>query len=82
MEFGARDAYEQFDDASTTPIWDFAVGLATLAMVVGGGMAAVWAIGYVSVGRVGIALPLLVTLVVLVTIDLALRHGRRVARRR
>jgi len=51
-------------------------------MVVGGGMAAVWAIGYVSVGRVGIALPLLVTLVVLVTIDLALRHGRRVARRR
>jgi hypothetical protein len=82
MEFGARDSYEQFSDASTTPIWDLAVGLVSLATVLGGGLAAVWAIGFLSVGRLGAALPLLATLVALAAVDLSLRHGRRIARRR
>jgi energy-converting hydrogenase Eha subunit C len=81
-EFGARDSYEQFSDASTTPIWDLAVGLVSLVTVLGGGLAAVWAIGYLAVGRVAVALPLIGTLAVLVAIDLGLRYGRRVARRR
>ncbi len=81
MEFGARDSYEQFADASTTPLWDLAVGLVSLVTVLGGGMAAVWAIGYLSVGRVAVAAPLLATLALLVAVDVALRHGRRIARR-
>jgi hypothetical protein len=82
MDFGARDSYEQFSDASTTPLWDLTIGLASLVTVLGGGLAAVWAIGYLSVGRVAVAVPLIVTLAVLVAVDAALRHGRRVARRR
>jgi hypothetical protein len=80
--FNAEDAYEQFSDASTTPLWDLAIGLVSLVTVLGGGLAAIWAIGYLSVGRVSTALPLLATLAVIVGVDQALRHGRRVARRR
>jgi hypothetical protein len=82
MDLDSRDAYEQFSDASTTPLWDLAVGLASLVTVLGGGLAAVWAIGYLAVGRVELAVPLLATLAVLAGVDLALRHGRRIARRR
>jgi hypothetical protein len=82
LEIEPRDEYEQFKDASSTPLWDFAVGMPSLAMVLGGGMAAIWSIGYIAVGRVAIALPLLATLAVLVVVNLGLRHGRRVARRR
>jgi hypothetical protein len=80
-EMNARDAYEQFSDASTTPLWDLSIGLSSLATVLGGGLAAIYAIGYLAVGRVALAWPLLTTLVVLVAINLALRHGRNVARR-
>ena len=44
--FNAEDAYEQFADASTTPLWDLAIGLVSLVTVLGGGLAAIWAIGY------------------------------------
>jgi energy-converting hydrogenase Eha subunit C len=82
MDFGARDSYEQFSDASTTPLWDLFIGLSSLAGVLGGGLAAVFAVGYLSVGRVAVAMPLLATLTVLVAVNLALRHARRIARRR
>jgi len=81
-EFSSRDAYEQFSDASTTPLWDLAIGLATLVTVLGGGQAGVYAVGYLAVGRGSLAWPMIATLAVLVAVDLALRHGRRVARRR
>jgi hypothetical protein len=81
-ELNSTDAYEQFSDASTTPLWDLAIGLVSLATVLGGGLAAIHAIGYLAVGRVSLAWPLLATLAVLVAIDLAMRHGRRIARRR
>ena len=80
--FNPEDAYEQFSDASTTPLWDLAIGLASLVTVLGGGLAGIWAIGYLSVGRVSVALPLLATLAVIVAVDQLLRYGRRVARRR
>jgi energy-converting hydrogenase Eha subunit C len=81
-ELSSTDAYEQFSDASTTPLWDLAIGLATLATVLGGGLAAIYAVGYLAVGRAALAWPLIATFVVLVAADLALRHGRRIARRR
>ena len=80
-EINARDAYEQFSDASTTPLWDLSIGLSSLTTVLGGGLAAIYAIGYFSVGRASLAWPMLATLAVLVAINLALRHGRRVGRR-
>jgi hypothetical protein len=81
-ELNSQDAYEQFSEASTTPLWDLAIGLASLVTVLGGGLAAIYAIGYISVGRIAVAWPLLATLAVIVAVDLALRHGRRIARRR
>ena len=58
------------------------IGLATLATVLGGGLAGVYAVGYLSVGRASLAWPLLGTLAVLVAVNLALRAGRTAARRR
>jgi len=80
-EFSSRDAYEQFSDASTTPLWDLAIGFASLVTVLGGGLAGIYAIGYLAVGRASLAWPLIATFVVLVAVNLALRHGRRIARR-
>ncbi|WP_028067630.1 hypothetical protein [Solirubrobacter soli] len=80
-ELNAQDAYEQFSDASTTPLWDLSIGLSSLVTVLGGGLAAIYAIGYLAVGRAALAWPLLTTLIVLVAVNLALRHGRNVARR-
>jgi hypothetical protein len=80
-ELSSTDAYEQFSDASTTPLWDLAIGLASLATVLGGGLAGIYAVGYLAVGRESLAWPLLATCVVLVAVNLAMRHGRRVARR-
>jgi len=82
MDFNAPDAYEQFSDASTTPIWDLMIGLVTVATVLGGGLAGIYAVGYLSVGRASLAWPLLGTLALLVAVNLALRAGRTVTRRR
>jgi hypothetical protein len=82
MDFNAPDAYEQFSDASTTPIWDLVVGLATIVLTLGGGLAGVYAVGYLAVGRASLAWPLLGTITALVTVNLALRVGRRAATRR
>jgi len=78
----ARDGYEQFSDASTTPIWDLIVGLASLTAILGGGLAGIYALGYLSVGRASLAWPLLGTVAVLIVVNLALRAGRRAARHR
>jgi len=82
MNLQAQDAYEHFSEASTTPLWDLAIGLMTLAMILGGGLAGIYAAGYVAVGRLSLAWPLLATAAVLVATNLALRCGRRAARRR
>ena len=82
MDFSAQDAYEQFSDASTTPIWDLIIGLATVATVLGGGLAGVCAVGYLSVGGTSLAWPLLETLALLLAVNLALRAGRTATRRR
>jgi hypothetical protein len=80
-ELNSTDSYEQFSDASTTPLWDLAIGLVTLATVLGGGLAGIYAVGYLAVGRASLAWPLIATFVVLVASNLAMRHGRRIARR-
>ena len=77
-----RDSYDQFADASTTPFWDLAVLLLTLAAILGGGLAIVYGIGYLAVGRAALAWPLLTTAAVLVAATVAFRLGRRAARRR
>ena len=74
-----RDTYDQFSDASTTPFWDLAILLTTLAGIAGGGLALVYAIGYLAVGRTSLAWPMLATAAVLLVANLALRYGRRAA---
>jgi membrane protein implicated in regulation of membrane protease activity len=82
MSSGPRDTYDQFSDASTTPFWDIAILLTSLAAIAGGGLALVYGIGYLSVGRTSLAWPMLATAAVLISANLALRHGRRTALRR
>ena len=38
-----HDPHDPWSEASTTPFWDLAVGLCTLAVVLGGGLAAIYA---------------------------------------
>ena len=71
-----EDQYEQFADLSETPIMDVIVGLATICLLLGGGLAGIYAIGYLAVGRAALAWPLLGTLAAL----LALNLGARVVR--
>ena len=82
MDRRDQEAYDQFGDVSTTPIWDLMIGLSTVATVLGGGLAGVWAVGYLSVGRASLAWPLLGTLAVLVAVNVALRAARTAARHR
>jgi hypothetical protein len=77
----SRDSYDQFADASSTPIWDLIVGLAALAIVVGGGLAAIYAAGYFMTGQASEAWPYVGTLSVLVAVNIALRCARLAARR-
>jgi hypothetical protein len=46
-----RDQPDPYADASTTPFWDFAVGMSLLVLIIGGGLAAVYAIGYLATGQ-------------------------------
>ena len=73
---------DPWGDASTTPLWDLAVVLWTLATVLGGGLAAVFAAGYLLTGRTSLAWPLIGTLIVLIAVELALLYGRSAARKR
>jgi hypothetical protein len=76
-----HDPYERYHDVSDTPILDLIVGLATLCLVLGGGLAAVYAIGYFSVGRAALAWPLVGTFTVLAMINVAVRVLRSSRRR-
>lgn len=74
-----RDPYA---DVSMTPLWDLAVGMSSLVLMVGGGLAAVYAIGYFATGQPELAWPLVGTLSVLLFVNIVLRRGRIAARRR
>lgn len=56
---------------STTPTWDLIIGVATVALVLGGGLAGVYAVGDFSLGRASLAWLLLGTLAALVAVNLA-----------
>jgi hypothetical protein len=77
-----HDTHDSWSDASTTPFWDLAVGLWTLAAGLGGGLAAIYAIGYFLTGQATLAWPLVGTASVMLVIDVALRYGRSAARKR
>jgi hypothetical protein len=77
-----QDTYDQFSDVSTTPIWDVIVGLFTVALVLGGGLAAIYAAGYFMTGRPSLAWPSVGTVAVLVVVNIALRAARASAGRR
>lgn len=76
------DSHDPWADASTTPFWDLAVVLWTLVLVLGGGLAAVYATGYFLTGQPSLAWPLVGIAIVLLVIDAALRYGRAIARKR
>jgi hypothetical protein len=78
----SRDFYDQFADASTTPIWDLFIGLVTVATVLGGGLAAIYAVGYFMTDQGSEAWPYVGTLSVLLGVNIALRGARWSARRR
>ncbi len=75
------DQYEQYKDMSSTPYWDVIVGLLSICGLVGGGLGAIYAIGYFSVGKSAQAWPLTATLIVLIAANIAARAGRARARR-
>ncbi len=77
-----QDSYEQFKDASDTPIWDLFIGLSLLATIAGGGLGGIYAIGYFMTGNASAAWPLVGTVCALVAIDVTLRLGRARSRRR
>ena len=82
MNGDPQDYYDNFSDVSTTPIWDVIVGLFTVAGVLGGGLAAIYAVGYFMTDRASLAWPSVGTVAVLVAINIALRVARLIARRR
>jgi hypothetical protein len=77
-----QDYYEQFGDVSTTPIWDVVIGLFTVAAVLGGGLAAIYAAGFFATDQAAEAWPYVGTLSVLLAVNIALRAARSGVRRR
>jgi hypothetical protein len=76
-----REQHDAFSDVSTTPFWDLAVLLWTLAVGLGGGLAGIYALGYFLTGQPSLAWPMVCTAGGLLVVDVALRYGRSVARR-
>jgi hypothetical protein len=76
------DRPDPYADASTTPFWDFAVGMSLVVLMLGGGLAAVYAIGYFATGQAELAWPLTGTFLVLLAAHLLFRYARALARRR
>jgi hypothetical protein len=74
-----RDAYA---DVSSTPYLDVLVGLVLVATILGGGLAALYAIGYFLTGQSRLAWPLVGTLAALLVANVALRAWRAALRRR
>jgi hypothetical protein len=78
----SEDYYERFSYASPTPILDFFVLLASLALIAGGSLALLLGIGYAASGDSG-AWGFFVVLAVLIGANIAVRVARsRVARAR
>ena len=77
-----HDPHDPWSETSTTPFWDLAVVLCTLAGGLGGGLAAIYAVGYFMTDQPSLAWPLVGTVTVVLAVNVALRYGRRVARRR
>ena len=77
-----HEVHDPFADASTTPLWDLALMLWTLATLLGGGLAALFATGYFLNDRSSEAWPLAGTFTVLIVVEAALIAGRALARRR
>ena len=77
-----EDQYEQFADVSNTPMMDLLVLLLTMALVLGGGLAGIFALGYFAAGRPQLAWPLTGTLAVLVAVNVGARALRSAVRRR
>jgi hypothetical protein len=77
-----HETHDPFADASTTPFWDLAIMLWTLATLLGGGLAAIFAIGYILNGRSSEAWSLVGTFTVLIVVEAALLVGRSRARSR
>ncbi len=77
-----RDQPDPYADASATPFWDFAVGMSLVVLTLGGGLAAVYAVGYLATGQPELAWPLAATFLVLLAAHLLFRHARAIARRR
>jgi hypothetical protein len=77
-----QQEHDPYADVSMTPLWDFAVGMSWLVLIVGGGLAAVYAIGYFATGQPELAWPLVGTFSVLLVVNIVLRRARTVARRR
>ena len=76
-----REAHDPFADSSTTPFWDLAIMLWTLATLLGGGLAAIYALGYFLNDRASMAWPLVGTFTVLNAVETELLVGRSLARR-
>jgi hypothetical protein len=74
--------YDQFADVSATPISDVFVGLVALATILGGGLAAIYAIGYFLTGQASIAWPLVGTIAGLLVANIVVRTARSIMRRR
>jgi hypothetical protein len=82
MRPGSQDPYDRFEDVSTTPICDVVVGLILVATILGGGLAAIYAIGYFMTGQASIGWPLVGTIAVLLAANVAVRAVRSIMRSR
>lgn len=71
-----QDPYARFGDLSETPVADVIVGLLTMCLILGGGLAAVYAIGFFAVGRPEHAWPLVGTFTALAAVNIGARTIR------
>jgi hypothetical protein len=78
----SHDPYALFEDVSSTPIFDVVVGLVLVATILGGGLAAIYAVGYFLTGQPSLAWPLVGTLAVLLAANVVVRAVRAAMRRR
>jgi hypothetical protein len=76
----SEDFYRRFSYASQTPILDFCILLASMALIAGGSLALLLGVGYAVAGDSG-AWGFFVVLPILVGVNVALRLARRRAAR-
>jgi hypothetical protein len=72
-----KDAYDRFQDASTTPFLDLLAGVLAMVSVTGGSLALIFAAGTFAAGdHPSQGWPFLAVVAVLVTANVALRRAR------